>query len=85
MSAVKKSPIKMELVISLTNDNLITRRNRQGFNLINNKIVNDFVYRKTIPENIADLAAGDGLVGLVKYLSYKDLKVGQDGVRLGSW
>ncbi len=71
----------MELIISKLNSP-ISRNFKRNFNITDDKLILDFVNRRHIPMYIANLAAENGHIGLVKYLENKGLKVNQDGINL---
>ncbi len=75
------------IIVRIENHNLIKRFTiTKPFDFISSKVLYNFVNRITIPENIADLAAGDGIFGLVKYLKREPLmfKVGKNGINLAA-
>ncbi len=72
----------MELILNRIDDGQLITRNCKT-ELIS-KLLNDFVTLKTVPDNIADLAAGQGILGLVKLLNIYDVKVTQNGINLAA-
>ncbi len=71
----------MELIIKRDKKfRMISRKYPSKEHIINTRVFDNFITRRHIPEDIADLAARKGIFGLVKYLNNKGLEVGKNGI-----